>query len=213
MKKRRRKIRRHRTATLPKPPQPNVNSVSILRELNESFISPDAPMSEHTRRAFQAALHDQVGKTRLHLSAVALHRQKRQVKLAAMADFILHFVSNPEYFKTALKDPDTAIKLLSLIHKIDVEDTKFLYDFAIGTRKKEDQGWDAKKSLDLVTGVGGANPNNLPPELQDPRRLRQFRDKAQLLFDLLSGEEMPQPPDVPDRVVRAHKAEGKNGES
>ena len=130
-----------------------------------------------------------------------------------MANFILNSLANPEYLREAIQDPDKAIKLLSLLHKIDTEDTKFLHDFAIGTKKKEDQGWDAKKSLDLVTGVGGANPNNLPPELQDPRRLRQFRDKAQLLFDLLSGEEMPQPPDVPDRVVRAHKAEGKNGES
>ena len=168
-------------------------------------------MSEDTRRAFQAALHDQVGKTRLHLSALALHRQKRQVKLAAMADFILHFVSNPEYFKTALKDPDTAIKLLSLIHKIDFDDTKFLYDFAIGTRKKEDQGWDAKKSLNLIMGVVGANPNNLPPELQDPHNLRQFREKVQFLFDRLYGEEMPKPPDIRDRVVRAHIEVGKNG--
>jgi hypothetical protein len=95
------------------------------------------------------------------------------------------------------------VKVLNLIHKMDVNDTKFLHDLTIGTRKKEDQGWDAKKALSLILGVVGANPNSLPQELQDPRRLRNFRDKAQLLFDLLAGEEIPEPPDVRDRVVRA----------
>lgn len=212
MKKRRRRIKRQRTASATAPISAEIGSVSIMKELNESFISPDKPMSDDTRNAFQNALHDQIGKTMLHLSALAIHRQRRQAKLASMADFILHFISDPEYLKQAIADPEVAIKLLKTIHSIDVNDTKFLVDLAIGTKKKEDAGWDAKKSLNLVIGVVGANPNNLPPELQDPNNLRQFRDKIQMLFDMVAGDKVPQAPNVRDRIVKATVVErGQNG--
>lgn len=202
-KKRRRKISRQRTNTPPLAPPKKTSTVSVMKELTESFIDEGCAMSEDVRKAFMRMSHDQAGKTMLHLSAVAIHKQLRQAQIAGIADFATKYISDMDYLKKALADPDWALKFLKYLHTLDVDDTKFLYDMAVGVRKKEDQGWDSKDSMNLLIGVAGANPNNLPKELQNPHQLRAFRDKAQTILDMLAGIDVPKPPQVEDRVVRS----------
>jgi len=178
-----------------------VGVASLIRELSETLIDPEKTMTRENREAFQNALHDQTGKTMLHLSAIALHRQRRQAILAGLTDFILGYMSDPEYLKVILSSPETAVKFLSLLHKIDSDDTKYLTDLAIGTKKKEESGWDAKKSLNLIIGLVGANQANLPPALQNPHVLREFRNTVERFFDWAKGEDLPKPPSVKSRIM------------
>jgi len=209
MKRTRRKAlrRRPKSPSLPPKSSQGAETVSIVRELTTSLLDPNSTMTPENRRAFERALHDQIGKTMLHLSAVALHKQRRHAKLLGMADFVLNFASDPEYMKIMCSQPDTMVKFLSLIHKMEGDDTKFLHDLAVGAKKKEDMGFDAEKALNLVIGLVGAAGNNLPPELQEPGKLKNFRLIAQDLIDVLEGDPLPEKPEKSMRVISTKKPE------
>lgn len=200
MKRKRRKRRKPKSSRLPAVVRPTVETVSIVDEYNQSILS-GGQMSDHNRRAFEAALHDQTGKTMLHLSAVALHKQMRQAKLMGTMDFVLQYISDPSYLKLALRDPDTAAKLLSLLHKIDMDDSKFLFELAVGSKKREEVGFDAQKALNLVIGLVGTSDANLPPELQNPAKLRKFRNAVSSFMELMKGNKLPVPPSGRERVI------------
>ncbi len=205
--KRRRRRKRRKSDFLPEPRPPETSPIRVLEELNESFVNPSKGMSEEVRRSVQTGTHDQIGKTLLHLSALAMHRQQRQAKLAAASDFITNFISDPEYLRGACKDPEIAMKILKMLHTIDQNDTKFLMELALGIKKKDGDGWDAKDSINPILGAVGANMNNLPPELQDPNNLRAFRQQMQTFIDLMRGEDTPTPPKVKQRVIEGPESD------
>lgn len=201
MNRKRHKHRRPKSPILPAPIAPQTETISIIKELNDSFLSSDKGLSLPNRKAFERALHDQIGKTVLHLSAIAIHKQARQARLLSISDFIINFVSDPVYLKQALRDPETATKLLKLMHDMEKQDSEFLLELAVGKKEKEIGGFDQKKILSLVLGLAGASPANLPPELQDPSKLRKFRLLAQSLVDFMEGDDVPKPPSRPERVI------------
>jgi hypothetical protein len=90
---------------------------------------------------------------------------------------------------------------------MEKQDSEFLLELAIGKKEKEVGGFDQKKILQLVLGLAGASPANLPPELQDPLKLRKFRLLAQSLVDFMEGDDIPKPPNRPERVIN-HAVEG-----
>lgn len=203
MRSKRKKYRRPRSNAEVLLPPIEVDTVAMIKELNDSFLSGSSPMSPENRRAYERALHDQVGKTILHLSAISMHKQQRHHKLLSIADFILNYITDPEYLIPLLKhNPDTAFKILAMVHKMESDDSNFQYELATGKKNKEDDGFDAKKALNLVVGLVGASQSNLPGSLKSPRKLREFRSMAQTLIDLMHGKQTPSPPSTMDRIIR-----------